>query len=127
MKTSLVRAGRALCLASMALGIEACGSRDDTARVGGSSFLAAPPEGSAILCGTVFDLASGVAAGGLEVSFEGGGKARTDGDGRFQIGGLALGAKGLVRVRSDDGRECTQAVLPLAHERREIVLNLPAR
>ncbi|HTF89626.1 MAG TPA: carboxypeptidase-like regulatory domain-containing protein [Planctomycetota bacterium] len=116
-----------LCLLSMALVLPACNRKDDTTRVGGSSFPSAPPQGSAILCGTVFDLATGLSVADVEVSFGSEHKARTDKEGRFQIGGLEIGAKGEARVRSADGREASQVVLPLGHERREIVLNIPAR
>jgi hypothetical protein len=121
-----LRAGRA-GLVLLGCVLFACQRPTDSVRVGGSSFPAPPVAGTAIVCGTVFDLKTGAPAADVAVSFAGGKAAHTDAQGRFEIQGLELGASGEVLARSSDGREGTVKLLPLGSERREIVLNLAAR
>ncbi|HUR27851.1 MAG TPA: carboxypeptidase-like regulatory domain-containing protein [Planctomycetota bacterium] len=121
-----IRGPLVVCWLAFALPL-ACQRDAPETRVGGSSFPTAPPEGTASVCGTVIDLQSGEVAAGVEVALTGGFTARTDDHGRFQIDGLALGTRGEVFARSADGRTGTVTLLPLAHERHEIVLNLKAR
>lgn len=85
-----------------------------------------PAAGSAIVCGSVIDLKSGAPLAGVSVAGPAGKTARTDDQGRFELRGLPLGTAGEVRARADDGREAVNVLLPLGHERREIVLQLAA-
>jgi len=106
--------------------VPACGRGEDNVRVGGSTFPAPPPRGTAVLCGSVIDLASGEPAAQALVSVAGR-EVRSDAAGRFEIDGLPAGTRGTVRARAADGREVALELLPLGGERREIVLSLPAR
>ncbi len=105
----------------------ACHNKGEAGSPGETSRPESPAEGSAIVCGSVIDLKSGAPAAGVSVVGPGGKTTRTDGQGRFELRGLALGATGEVRARADDGREAVNVLLPLGHERREIVLHLEAR
>ena len=113
-----------LILGLIVAALPACQKSADSVRVGGSTFPAPPAEGTASIFGTVFDLRTATAAVGAELSFEGGRTTQSDAQGQFEIGGITVGASGDLRARAADGREATVHVLPLGHERREIVLNL---
>lgn len=106
----------------------ACDSAVDRVRVGNTSHPALPPEGSAVVCGTVIDLATGEPAEGVELSLCGK-HARSDADGRFQIAGLSVGDQGELLARAGTGasmREARNPIQPLSRERREVVVQLPA-
>ena len=105
----------------------ACHNRGESGTPGETSRPESPAEGTAIVCGSVIDLKSGAPASGVSVVGPGGKATRTDDQGRFELRGLALGTAGEVRARTDDGREALNVLMPLGHERREIVMHLAAR
>jgi hypothetical protein len=120
---------RALFLLACAAGaapLPSCapGSRGAT---GETSRPEPPPAGTAIVVGTVIDLATGEPAAGVEIAVPGARRVRSDAEGRFEARGVPVGTAGEVRARAEDGREALVRLLPLANERREIVLHLPAR
>ncbi len=104
----------------------ACQNKGEAESAGETTQPTLPAEGSAIVCGSVIDLKSGAPAAGVRVAGPGGKTARTDDQGRFELRGLPLGTVGEVRARADDGREAANVLVPLGHERREIVLQLAA-
>lgn len=117
------------CLAlSISLFAAACDSAVDRVRVGNTTHPALPPEGSAVVCGTVIDLLTGEPAAGVELSLCGK-QARSGADGRFQIAGLSVGDHGELLARTGSGPEAREArnpIRPLGRERREVVVQLPA-
>jgi hypothetical protein len=115
----------ALCLALLVA--TACGPSSDSVLVGGTRLPAPPAPGTGLVFGTVFDLSNGDPADDVEVVLPNGKLTRTDAQGRFQLSNLVLGLEGEVIARATDGRETRLALASLSHERRDIVLHLPAK
>ncbi len=126
MKLLRISGAAATTLVALLALLCACQNEGESGSPGEASQPSLPAQGTAIVCGSVIDLQSGAPAAGVSVAGPGGQTARTDDQGRFELRGLPLGTAGEVRARSNDGRVAVNVLVPLGHERREIVLYLAA-
>lgn len=85
---------------------------------------AMPAEGMAIVVGTCLDGDTGEALAGVEITGLAGQRARSDERGRFVLDDLPEGTQGNLVAVAKDGRRATNPILPLKHERLEVVLHL---
>lgn len=106
----------ALALALSCVSLAACGGRD--AQHTGAA------DGEASVVGTALDARNAQPLGGVLVRAPGGAQARTSADGRFELGGLPLGAQGELEAEGEHGLRASVRLRPLRPGRLEVVLHL---